>query len=409
MAVFNTQGTSQQFDVWNDFLNNGNKQQDATPRAYGQYAQSGSKASEGEKAMTNFVSNGAGAYQSPQYGVAAQQGMQNSRAGVSSGFGQVYGNTARSGQGATSFVGNQGAASGARTAGMYGDAYLPSTLGTSQADLTRYYDKAYDSGARRINQDMATRGLLGSSAAADQATELSAKLGAEESNRLADYELQRKVAEGQYGVNRSNSMNQWAGTMNSNDLDYTKLGVGTQSDYAKLLADIYGKGADVELGYQKGIGDLAGTNDKAALDSAQERRYLMDQYLDSAGAQDKMYRGRQQEMLDAAKLADAAKYGALESKMGAASKAQQGEADLATWDFESNFKLGSAVAAQTQAAYQQLSENDKNLMDAYFGIGAMSDSQKAEFYAKAGLNDTAAFNNTLALIQKGGLALANKK
>ena len=71
----------------------------------------------------------------------------------------------------------------------------------SQRDpgLDAYYDRAFDRGAQRINQQAAARGMHGSTAAGGYIADMAGQLGAEQANREADYYLQAMGLEGQLG------------------------------------------------------------------------------------------------------------------------------------------------------------------------------------------------------------------
>lgn len=139
------------------------------------------------------------------------------------------------------------------------------------ADLAPYYQDAERRANEQINQQMAARGMFGSSAAADQGREAMVQL-----------EAQRAKDEAQYGLQRAGELRGWE-----------QLGgqLAGQSDQQSLA------NAQNKLAWTTGIGDLLDSSSKLGLGRAQGTQGLLstiDQegidrgkaYMDIAGAAD---------------------------------------------------------------------------------------------------------------------------
>lgn len=90
-----------------------------------------------------------------------------------------------------SLAGNKGAFNDAQNATASGQ-YWNSLQGQSNVpkDMSAYYDRQYDKGSSRINDQMAARGMFGSSAALNQQGQFAADLGAQQAKDEAAYGLQ---------------------------------------------------------------------------------------------------------------------------------------------------------------------------------------------------------------------------
>lgn len=162
-------------------------------------------------------------------------------------------------------------------------------------NLNPYYDRAFDRGAARVNQQMAARGMYGSSAATNQIGQLAADLGAEQANREGQYGLQLDAANrdwmstmGQAAGMRDNNMLDWlnaGGTaaFNETNQDMSRLNAGqaaataAQQGREGRIGGIY----DRQLGLANATAGVTGAIGEQAI--ADDQSMYMDQIAASLG------------------------------------------------------------------------------------------------------------------------------
>lgn len=171
--------------------------------------------------------------------------------------------------------------------------------------LDAYYQRQYDVGAGRINNQLAARGMFGSSQGLQQLGNFASGLGAEQANREAQYALDR---------------------------NQQILGAAGQADQGSLAR------ANQQLNWMQGMGGLAGQADQSALS-----RLL----------------GGQQ----AAQSVDSGQLSRLAQGMNAANTAQGLRENRIGNQYDRVLGLGQATAPYVAGSYDSMMQQDQGLFN----------------------------------------------
>jgi hypothetical protein len=260
--------------------------------------------------------------------------------------------------------------------------------------LEPYYDNAQRRASEKIRTDMASRGMLGSSATNDMNAEMITNLEAEKANREADYALARAAEDRGWqttGGNLASSADVSSGRRSANDLSWMS-GVG---DIAFTGEGANREGTKAGINAAFGAQDAANTRTSAGIDAFTKEQQL---------AQDRLGAGQAiTSNLDAAQLAR------VNAGAQATQGAQQQQRQRAQDYFANTMGLGNAMSGVMQGWYDKLTSADKVLLDDYLAMVTGAGSQRlanAQYNSSA---QSAQDNARLEAIIQGLTAFANSQ
>jgi len=249
--------------------------------------------------------------------------------------------------------------------------------------LDPYYDNARRKAAEQINQQMAARGLWGSSAAGDMISEANVNLGAEQANREAQYYLDR-LGEQRAWQGLGGDLASSADTSSGRVADNERQWRGLEADVSRSADDVTARNADLERTWVDSIGNLGLQGDAA-------QRARLQTLMASANDAQSQNLARLGFGADMSRGLDQSEFQRLSAGMSGAAQAQGAQRQRGQDYFGNTMAMGGAMSDLMGSQYNPMITEDKALLD---DIMAMLTGSGAERLSGASRETAGAQNST---------------